>query len=161
MPCQTTVQEWRRNLRHNAGHEAAKVGSAQYSITEPEQSSCLLHWELKDYILARQLLVSSLEGLNLPLCAVPVLGVQVHLQQHNTDMSECLVPGLTVTHRARMTGAKAAAAASCSRQCSMQKTTMTQKQKFLAVSKSIYCHLHVHDTPYQYDCNDKAATTNQ
>ena len=41
---------------------------------------CFLYWELKHNILAGQLLVHSLEGLDLPLCAVPVLGVQVHLQ---------------------------------------------------------------------------------
>ena len=40
---------------------------------------CFLHRELKDNILAGQLLVHTLEGLHLPLCAVPVLGVQVHL----------------------------------------------------------------------------------
>ena len=34
-----------------------------------------LNRELKHNILASQLLVHALEGLNLPLCAVPVLGV--------------------------------------------------------------------------------------
>lgn len=44
-----------------------------------ENLSCFLDRELKDYIFASQLLVGALEGLDLPLCAVPVLGVKVNL----------------------------------------------------------------------------------
>ena len=45
------------------------------------QLSLLLDRELKHDILASQFLVSTLEGLHLPFCAVPVLGVKVDLHE--------------------------------------------------------------------------------
>lgn len=53
------------------------VGGSHYKMDH--FLSCFLYWELKDNVLASELLVDTLKGLNLPFCAVPVLGVQVHL----------------------------------------------------------------------------------
>lgn len=51
----------------------------RHSILQ-QSLSCFLYWELKNNILASELLVYTFEGLHLPFCAVPVLGVQIHLE---------------------------------------------------------------------------------
>lgn len=63
----------------------------------PQQSlSCFLYRELKNNILASELLVYTFESLHLPFCAVPVLGVQIHLHikacsPFKTQQADCIV----------------------------------------------------------------------
>ena len=52
---------------------------AAAAVYSSKSLGCFLDRKLKDYVLASQLLVGTLEGLDLPLCAVPVLGVKVYL----------------------------------------------------------------------------------
>lgn len=58
--------------------------TADVALCYRKRALHFLYRELKHNILASQLLVHALEGLNLPLCAVPVLGVQVHLHHAHT-----------------------------------------------------------------------------